>query len=138
MLRVSGTFSPLIPAISSRFMIVLGDMALREFADVLRATVRDVDLVVRWGGEEFVLVLPGTDGDGATQLAERVRQTQRERILVGPDGTPLVVTSSFGVASYPEASSPDELVARADRALYEAKRNGKDRVERASRAAAPS
>jgi diguanylate cyclase (GGDEF)-like protein len=109
-----------------------GDIALREFADVLRETVRDVDLVCRWGGEEFVLVLPGTDAEGAEQLAERVRATVRERVLVGPDGSRLVVTASFGVASYPGASSPADLLAHADRALYEAKRNGKDRVERAS------
>jgi diguanylate cyclase (GGDEF)-like protein len=115
-----------------------GDIALREFADVLRETVRDVDLVCRWGGEEFMLVLPGTDLDGAEQLAERVRETLRDRVLVGPDGTPLLVTSSFGVAAFPEASSPDELVAQADRALYEAKRNGKDRVERAARAVSSS
>jgi diguanylate cyclase (GGDEF)-like protein len=115
-----------------------GDIALREFADVLRETVRDVDLVCRWGGEEFLLVLPGTDADGAEQLAERVRATMRDRVLVGPDGTPLLVTASFGVSFYPEASSPDELVAQADGALYEAKRNGKDRVERATRAASPS
>jgi diguanylate cyclase (GGDEF)-like protein len=115
-----------------------GDIALREFADVLRETVRDVDLVCRWGGEEFLLVLPGTDADGAEQLAERVRAALRDRVLVGPDGTPLLVTASFGVASFPEASSPDELVVQADRALYEAKRNGKDRVERATRAASPS
>jgi diguanylate cyclase (GGDEF)-like protein len=115
-----------------------GDVALREFADVLRDTVRDVDLVSRWGGEEFVLVLPGTDGDGGVQLAERVRRTLRERILVGPDGTPIILTASFGVSSFPEASSPDELITQADRALYEAKRGGKDRVERAARTAAPS
>jgi GGDEF domain-containing protein len=72
------------------------------------------------------------------QLAERVRRTLRDRVLVGPDGSPIVLTSSFGVSSFPEASSPDELVFQADRALYEAKRNGKDRVERASRAVAPS
>jgi diguanylate cyclase (GGDEF)-like protein len=112
-----------------------GDIALREFADVLRETVRDVDLVCRWGGEEFMLVLPGTNAAGAEQLAERMRARLRERVLVGPDGTPLFVTASFGVASYPEASSPEELLAHADQALYEAKRNGKDRVERVSKVA---
>ena len=109
-----------------------GDDVLREFADVLRETARDVDLVCRWGGEEFVLLLPGTDADGAAQLAERVRETLRERVLPGRGGERLVVTASFGVASFPEAATPAELVAQADAALYEAKRSGKDRVERAS------
>ena len=68
------------------------------------------------------------DGEGAEQLAERVRRRLKERVLVGPDGTPLIVTASFGVASFPEASSRDELVAQADRALYEAKRSGRDQT----------
>jgi diguanylate cyclase (GGDEF)-like protein len=102
---------------------------LRELATVLRETVRDVDVAARWGGEEFVLVLPGTGADGAAHLAERIRERLRERGVHGPDGTPIPLTASFGIASFPEAGTPHELLVAADRALYEAKRRGKDRVE---------
>src|SRR5438270_6635237 len=99
-------------------------MALREFAEVLRATVRDVDLACRWGGEEFVLVLPGTDAEGGASLAERVREHLAVRTILALDGTPIDVTASFGVASSPGSVSAQELLARADAALYEAKRSG--------------
>ena len=93
--------------------------------------LRDVDLASRWGGEEFVLVLPGTDGDGGARLAERVRDQLRARTILALDGTPIEVTASFGVATSLGGASAQELLARADAALYEAKRAGKDRVERA-------
>jgi diguanylate cyclase (GGDEF)-like protein len=108
-------------ALNDRYGHAAGDAALCEFAAVLRDSVRDVDLACRWGGEEFVLVLPGTDGAGAASVAERVRENLRERSLD--------FTSSFGVASFAETSSGAELVRRADAALYRAKRAGKDRVE---------
>ena len=106
-----------------------GDMVLREFADVLRATVRETDLAGRWGGEEFLLLLPGTDAVGAAQLAERVRLAFAERPILTPDGAPLAVTCSFGVSQHRAGEDEDGLTAAADRALYRAKAQGKNRVE---------
>jgi diguanylate cyclase (GGDEF)-like protein len=105
-----------------------GDAVLREFARRLRHTVREIDLTARWGGEEFCLVLPGSDGAGAVQVAERARQALERRAVTLPDGTRVHVTASFGVASYPAHASVDGLVAAADEALYQAKRTGKNRV----------
>jgi diguanylate cyclase (GGDEF)-like protein len=111
----------------------VGDEVLRVFAAVLRETLRESDVAGRWGGEEFLLLLPGADEEGAAQLAERVR------IGLAAGGIPSVpglrVTASFGVAEYAGQTKTEELVAGADSALYRAKRAGKDRVERAARAA---
>jgi diguanylate cyclase (GGDEF)-like protein len=108
-----------------------GDTVLREFAALLQDTVRDVDLAGRWGGEEFVLVLPGTDLTGGAQLAERIRTALAGRIVLALDGTPIPVTASFGVAATPPAKTASELFAAADAAMYQAKRAGKNRVETA-------
>jgi diguanylate cyclase (GGDEF)-like protein len=117
--------------VNDRFGHLTGDCVLRDFGAVVRSTVRDVDLACRWGGEEFVLVLPGTDAEGGVRLAERVRDQLRVRTILALDGTPIGVTASFGVATSSGPLSAQELLARADGALYEAKRTGKDRVERA-------
>jgi len=108
-----------------------GDAVLREFAVLLQEAVRDVDLAGRWGGEEFVLVLPGTDLDGGAQLAERIRALLAARTPLALDGSPIPVSASFGVAAVPPAKTATELFAAADAAMYEAKRAGKNRVERA-------
>ena len=107
----------------------VGDEVLRAFADVLRDTVRESDVAGRWGGEEFLLLLPGADIDGAAQFAERVRAGLASRRI--PSAPELRVTASFGVAEYAGESNTEQLVAAADSALYRAKRAGKDRVERA-------
>lgn len=99
-----------------------GDEVLRRFTAVLRAMSRETDLAGRWGGEEFLLLLPGSDVDGGAQLAERMR-----RGLAGIGSPP--VTCSFGVAQYKAGEGPETLFAAADRALYRAKRLGKNRVE---------
>jgi diguanylate cyclase (GGDEF)-like protein len=109
-----------------------GDAVLREFAVLLQETVRDVDLAGRWGGEEFVLVLPGTDLEGGVQLAERIRILLEGRALLAADGSPIPVTASFGVAAVPPTKAASDLFAAADAAMYEAKRAGKNRVERAA------
>jgi len=108
-----------------------GDTVLREFAVLLEETVRDVDLAGRWGGEEFVLVLPGTDVAGGAQLAERIRVALAGRTVLAVDGSPIPVTASFGVAAIPPAKTASELFAAADAAMYQAKRAGKNRVEAA-------
>ncbi|MDQ2967256.1 MAG: diguanylate cyclase [Actinomycetota bacterium] len=108
-----------------------GDSVLREFAVLLQETVRDVDLAGRWGGEEFVLILPGTDLTGGAQLAERIRVALAGQIVLAVDRTPITVTASFGVAAIPPAKTASELFAAADAAMYQAKRAGKNRVETA-------
>lgn len=110
----------------------VGDAVLRVFADVLRETLRESDVAGRWGGEEFLLLLPGADEEGAAQLAERVRLALAARSIPGAEN--LRVTASFGVAEYAGETNTEQLVAAADGALYRAKGAGKDRVERAARA----
>lgn len=114
--------------INDRWGHPTGDEVLQAFADRMRESVREIDLAGRWGGEEFALVLPGTDLEGGRQLAERIRDLVASHGLVGPDGESIAVTASFGVASFPAAATQTQLVAAADAALYEAKRTGKDRV----------
>lgn len=118
-------------AINDRHGHPVGDDVLRKFAGTLRESLRDIDLAGRWGGEEFALLLPGTDTAGGVQLAERVRRSLEEAVMEGPGGVGIPVTASFGVASYPAARAKDELVAASDAALYEAKRLGRNRVEAA-------
>lgn len=104
-----------------------GDDALRMFAATLADTVREIDVAARWGGEEFALVLPGTDAEGGARLAERVRVALAARAL-NVDGREVRLTASFGVAALPPATDAEELISAADAALYEAKRTGKNRV----------
>jgi diguanylate cyclase (GGDEF)-like protein len=111
----------------------VGDEVLRVFADVLRETLRESDVAGRWGGEEFLLLLPGADEEGAAQLADRVRIALADRGIASAPG--LRVTASFGVAEYTGQTNTEELVDAADSALYRAKRAGRDRVERAVSAA---
>jgi diguanylate cyclase (GGDEF)-like protein len=101
-----------------------GDYVLREISALLRRTVRAYDILVRWGGEEFLLVLPGVEKDQALKLAERIRQAVENMPLAGIGG----VTASVGVAALGTDYSFDAMFAAADRRLYSAKAAGRNTV----------
>ena len=105
-----------------------GDDILRAVAEAIRGSVRELDLAARYGGEEFAVVLPGTQLDGAKRVAERMRHAVAQIELATGGGDPLRVTASFGIAEYPSYPSLEAVVGAADAALYQAKRNGKNRV----------
>jgi diguanylate cyclase (GGDEF)-like protein len=120
-------------AVNDRYGHAAGDEVLKEFAAALRETVRESDTAGRWGGEEFALVLSGTDAEGGVRLAERARAAIAARAVLLPGGAEVAVTASFGVAAYGDRRDADDLLEAADAALYEAKRAGKNRVAGASR-----
>jgi two-component system, cell cycle response regulator len=114
-------------AVNDRYGHGRGDEALQAVATVLNLTCREMDVAARLGGDEFVLVLPHTEKPGAAQFAERVR----EAIAYTPPNGRVSITGSFGVASFPEdGTTADGLLQAADRAMYEAKRAGGNRVAR--------
>jgi diguanylate cyclase (GGDEF)-like protein len=114
-----------------------GDAVLREAAAFLLKNVRAEDFVCRYGGEEFVVILPTADAEGARARGERLRSRMREFTIMHHGKSLGMVTFSVGVAAFPQNGiSPKELMAAADTALYEAKRGGRDQVALASMKAA--
>jgi diguanylate cyclase (GGDEF)-like protein/PAS domain S-box-containing protein len=106
-----------------------GDVVLRETAAFLLKNVRAEDFVCRYGGEEFVVILPTADLEGSTARGEKLRSKMRELSIMHQGKSLGMVTLSVGVAAFPaHAMSPKELMAAADAALYEAKRGGRDQV----------
>ncbi len=107
----------------------IGDAVLREFAQRLRRNIRGVDLACRFGGEEFVVLMPDTDFQQAQGVAERVRAAVSERSFEVGGGRNLAITISIGLALNEAATdTPDLILKRADIALYRAKREGRNRV----------
>ncbi len=106
-----------------------GDAALRSVGEVLQRSLRTADFVGRYGGDEFLLVLPETSVHGTYQLAERIRVAVNSREFEFRGGT-LRLAVSGGVASYPEVNvvTLEDLIDRADKALYEAKAAGRNKV----------
>ena len=107
-----------------------GDEVLKEFAGRIRATVRGADLACRYGGEEFVIVMPDTTSEVAAQVAERLRSTIEDKpFTLKQAGLTLNITASLGISfNNPAGDSTEALIKRADRALYDAKNLGRNRV----------
>jgi diguanylate cyclase (GGDEF)-like protein len=102
-----------------------GDTILKTFADLLRSKIREEDTLIRWGGEEFIIVAPNTDDKQASTLAEKLRRTIEEHSF----GIAQNITASFGVTHIEPNESEEATIHRADTALYRAKENGRNCVE---------
>jgi diguanylate cyclase (GGDEF)-like protein len=113
--------------VNDRYGHLAGDAVIRSVADILRRSVRRFDLCTRFGGEEFAIVMPGSGPEHSAAVAERIRQLIEEFRLDEPELAALRVTVSIGLSVSHELS-PRQLIEQADRALYTAKRGGKNRV----------
>jgi diguanylate cyclase (GGDEF)-like protein len=121
--------------VNDRYGHLAGDSLLRRIAQVVAGELRSADWIGRYGGEEFLLVLPETGMEGAAAVAEKIRFLVQGTTVPAEDGTPTRVTVSIGLASLADAAGPREekvtgrdLIAAADRSLYEAKNSGRNRV----------
>lgn len=112
---------------------LVGSQLLVEVAHVLKSCVRDQDAVVRYGGDEYVVLLRQMDAAGAQRIAERIRAAIANRAFLAKDGMELRISASVGVASFPEhAITEQELILLADQAMYEGKRGGRNRIQLAA------
>ena len=103
----------------------VGDLVLIEFSNLILEMVRDEDVAVRWGGEEFIILLSHSACEAALALAERIRSSFEDNHCSADS---LAMTASFGVAQLQDGEREDDLIRRADDALYRAKREGRNRV----------
>ena len=111
---------------------LFGSRALVEAAAVIRQSARETDVVSRFGGDEFALVLPDTGGEGAFAVGERIRERIAAHRFLAGDGLNIQLTVSVGVATLPDvAASSDELMQAADKAMYSVKESGKNGIQAA-------
>jgi diguanylate cyclase (GGDEF)-like protein len=124
-----------LKAANDRFGHASGDMLLRAVADTLRGDIRITDVAGRYGGDEFVVLLPETDLGGAMLVADKLR-IDVSRLALPYDGQVIRTSASIGVVSYPDdGRASSELMRRVDLAMYEAKRRGRDQIVRFAREA---
>ena len=129
--RTGATFAVLLmdvdhfKSVNDRFGHAAGDEALRRVARGITSTIRAYDLLARFGGDEFLLLMPSANGDQAMQTASRIREAVRLETANGPGGS---LTLSIGVTCCCGDEEAAALISRADKALYEAKRTGRDRA----------
>jgi len=110
--------------INDKYGHLLGDTVLCEIADLMRAQLRQSDVCIRWGGDEFILLLPNTGIEEAKMLAERIRASIQKRKF----SNDAAVSCSFGIANMRGSISLAELIHRADRSMYQAKKKGKNNI----------
>lgn len=103
----------------------IGDQVLIEFADILKLNIRETDTVGRWGGEEFLVLCPSTENSDALNFAEKLRGLIFKHKFKTIDNK----TASFGVTTYLTNDNEDSMISRADKALYKAKENGRNRIQ---------
>lgn len=116
-------------AVNDTYGHAAGDLVLKEFANRIGKNIRGVDLAARYGGEEFVVMMPETPTDWAYMIADRLRQEVSENSFeVGLDAGPISITVSIGVSTSNDGTSPATLLEDADKALYEAKESGRNKV----------
>ena len=118
-------------AVNDKYGHPVGDQVLCSLAKTIRAAARNTDIVARTGGEEFGLVFPGATVEQAAQVAERIRRAVEAQPVKTADGTEVRVTLSMGLADLPRDGQLDQALAAADGALYTAKEQGRNRIERA-------
>jgi diguanylate cyclase (GGDEF)-like protein len=106
---------------------VMGDRALIQLTRVMAAELRETDTMARFGGEEFIMLLPHTARQGALSVAERVRTAARQHIIKQEDSETSVTISIGGVTCETSATPLDTMISRADKLLYESKQAGRDR-----------
>jgi len=117
-----------LKGINDRFGHHVGDGFLKEVAGIVKVNTRGSDVAARWGGDEFMILAPGTDGKGASKIAERIRaQVESYRVNLG--GEEVGITISAGIVSCPDhAAAVGELLTKADQAMYNAKKCGKNQA----------
>lgn len=112
---------------------MVGSTVLRELGALLKKSVREVDVVIRYGGDEYTIILVETGPDMAVRVGERIRKMIADNVFLGREGYHIKLTASIGYACYPEDTvSIQELLGMADRAMYAGKAAGKNRIYRVS------
>jgi len=108
---------------------LIGSKVLRETATVLKGNLRDCDIATRYGGDEFVLLLPETSKNQAHDVAKRIRTAIKAHLFIADEDLNIKLTASFGLASFPEdAITKLDLIRRADQAMYRVKETTRDDI----------
>lgn len=109
--------------LNDKYGHTVGDIVLKELANLIRNSLRDVDIAARFGGEEFVIMLPNTSKDGALRTAQRLQETLKNTPLAGH-----IISVSIGISNYITGLNAKSLIDRADKAMYKVKKTEKGKI----------